>query len=135
MVEAVFSFVASAAASALACQVVRAFPNWTRGNLTPPLAALEIASLAPAGNRIGQRSTRHALTLRLYVFAANESSLAQMLDDVLALKQSIASVEVVTGRRVNFAFTDGQRHINQTGTQQEDHGFSWGVTATYSETA
>jgi hypothetical protein len=32
---------------------------------------------------------------------------------------------------VECAFSEGQRHINQTGTIQEDHGFSWFLTVIY----
>jgi prepilin-type processing-associated H-X9-DG protein len=132
MIEEIYDHMVSEAATALGCDCLKAYPNWARPLLTPPIAALEIASLAPAGNRIGQPSARHALGLRLYVFAQNEApGLAGMLEQVQALEQSIAT-SVVDGRRVNFAFADGQRHINQSGAQQEDHGFSWYVSATYS---
>jgi len=132
MITEIYDYLCQSAASALGCSTLRAYPHWARPALEPPIAALEIASLASAGNRIGQRAARHALGLRLYVFAQNEApGLAGMLEQVQALEQSIAT-SVVDGRRVDFVFSDGQRHQNQTGSQQEDHGFSWYVSATYS---
>jgi len=111
--------------------VLKAYPNWSRPQLEPPIAALEIASLAPAGNRIGQRAARQVLGLRLYVFAQNEvPGLSDLLEAALALQQAVASFEV-GGSRVDCAFSEGQRHTNQTGTAQEDHGFSWFVTVTF----
>lgn len=132
MIDDIYNFLVSQAATALAVTVVKAFPNFLRPTLVPPMAALEIASLAMASNRIGQKSARHALGLRLYVFAANEVSLAQMLESVLTLEQQILSA-TVAGQRVDFSFADGQRHQNQSGTEEEDHGFSFFVTATYKE--
>lgn len=132
MIAAIYDALVSEVASALGVTVVRAFPNWARPTLVPPLAALEIAGLLPSGNRQGQQNARHALGMRLYLFAENEVALAQMLDSVMALEQSILSL-AVAGKRVNFSFAEGQRHQNQTGTQQEDHGFSFYVTASYTE--
>ncbi len=131
MITEIYSYLVQATATALATQVVRAFPNWARPALEPPIAALEIATLAPAGNRIGQRAARQTLGLRLYVFAQNEApGLTGMLDAVLALQQTVASFEA-NGSRVDCAFSDGQRHQNQTGTAQEDHGFAWYLTVTF----
>jgi len=132
MIADIFDTLVSQAASALGVTVVRAFPNWARPTLVPPLAALEIAGLLSDRSRIGQKSAQHVLGLRLYLFAETEPALAQMLDSVMALEQSILTL-TVAGKDVNFAFGDGQRHQNQTGTQQEDHGFSFYVTASYTE--
>lgn len=132
MIAAIYSFLVLQAASALATIVVRGFPRWANPTMVPPLAALEYTTLAPAGNRIGQKNARHALGLRLYVFADNDPDLGQMLDSVMALEKSIAT-STVAGMKVDFALTDGQRYQNQSGTQQEDHGFSFGVTAFYTE--
>lgn len=131
MITEIYDYLISEATTALEVQVLKAYPNWSRPLLTPPIAALEIASLAPAGRRIGQQSARQALGLRLYVFAQNEApGLAEMLEAVLGLQQAVASFEA-DGRRVDCAFGEGQRHINQTGTTQEDHGFSWFLTVTF----
>lgn len=132
MIAEIFDHLVSQAATALGCQVLKAYPTWARPDLAPPIAALEIATLAPAGNRIGQRAARHALGLRLYVFAQTEvPGLAEMLEAVQTLQQTVASFEA-DGQRVDCAFAEGQRIDNQTGTRQEDHGFSWFLTATYS---
>lgn len=132
MIAEIYSFLVIRATSALAKTVVRGFPRWANPTVVPPLAALEYTTLAPAGNRIGQKNARHALGFRLYVFADNEPALGQMLDRVMALEQVIA-VSTVAGKKVDFALTDGQRYQNQSGTQEEDHGFSFGVTAFYTE--
>ena len=131
MIAEIYDHMVSEAATALGCDVLKAYPNWARPLLAPPIAALEIATLAPAGNRIGQRSARHALGLRLYVFAQNEApGLAGMLEHVLSLQQTVASFEA-DNCRVDCVFNEGQRHINQTGATQEDHGFSWFLTVTF----
>ena len=131
MIGEIYLSLCQFAATALGCDILKAFPNWSRPQLAPPIAALEIATLAPAGNRIGQRAARQTLGLRLYVFAQNEApGLTGMLDAVLALQQTVASFEA-DGSRVDCAFSDGQRHQNQTGTVQEDHGFTWYLTVTF----
>lgn len=132
MIAEIYDTLVSDVATALGVDVIRGAPNWSRPSLTPPIAALEIAALAlPAGNRIGQRAARHALGLRLYVFGLNESpSLAGMLEAVTVFQQTHASIPVL-GRCVDIVWNDGQRHVNQTGTTQEDHGFTWFLTATY----
>ena len=131
MISEIFLHLISQATTALGVQTLKAFPNWARPQLEPPIAALEIATLAPAGNRIGQRAARQTLGLRFYVFAQNEApGLTDLLDAVLALQQTVASFEA-DGSRVDCAWSDGQRHQNQTGSAQEDHGFSWYLTVTF----
>jgi hypothetical protein len=131
MVALIYSALISAAEAAIGVNVIKGRPNWSRPNQTPPIAALEIDSIAGAGNRIGQKHARHALTLKLTVFAPSHFALAQMIDSVAALQASAASIEVA-GQRVDVSFADGLRHQSETGVSQEDHGFFWVIAASYS---
>lgn len=131
MISEIYDYLCQSTATALGVQVLKAFPNWARPQLSPPIAALEIATLAPAGNRIGQRAARRTLGLRLYVFAQNEApGLAGMLDAVNDLQETIMTFDI-GGKRVECLFAEGQRHTNQTGASQEDHGFSWFLAVSY----
>lgn len=130
MVAEIFSELLSQAEAALGVNVVKGKPNWARPNSTPPCAALEIESIAGAGNRIGQRNARHALGLKLTVFAQSLPGLAQMLDSVQVLEANAQSLSVA-GQRVDILFGEGLRHDNQDGVSQEDHGFFWVITASY----
>lgn len=132
MILEAYDHMVSQAASALAVQVVQAFPNWSRPALAPPLAAVEISDLNPAGSRIGQADARHVLVLRLYVFANTETQLGQMLDGVVSLKKTLASL-VVGGAVARFSISGGQRYQSLTGAVQEDHAFFFSVSVNYTE--
>lgn len=129
MIAEIYSDLLSVAEAALSVNVVKGFPKWGRPTVTPPIAALEINAIREATlQRIGD--VRQVLDMTLYVFAEHEPGLALLLDRIVLMKKTTLALDIA-GQVVQLRYTDGQRYENQSGTQQEDHGFSWSIAATY----
>lgn len=123
MIREVFEYFVLSAEAELGVNCVKGYPDWARPAATPPCAALELATWGTSiPTRIGQNQTRQALGLRLWVFARHEPELAELLDS-LAAWATDGEAPVVDGRRLDVRWLDGQRHVNETGSQAEAHGF------------
>ena len=131
MIKEVFEYFAGQAEAKLGVTCVKGFPDWARPAAVPPCAALELATWASGTpKRIGQNQARQEVGLRLYVFARHEPELASLLDS-LADWMLDGEAPVVGSSRLSVNWREGQRHLNETGTQQEAHGFVVLLTAAW----
>lgn len=123
MFQELYDFVLTEVAAATGLNVVKGFPNWGRPNLVPPVAALEILSWFPSRpTRVGEKRARQSLQFQIWVFARHEPELADMLESISAWDAARGPATVDTNR-VEFVMSEGQKHFNQSGAEQEDHAF------------
>lgn len=132
MIDEIYQYLINEGKAALSVDVVRGYPRWGRVGLNPPVAGLEIIQWQPAGpRRIGQGEAREALGLRWYLFARHDQELSQMLGSLAAWWRGHKSAEV-NSQTVSIQITVAQRAPNETGVQQEDHGFWIEMTTSWS---
>lgn len=115
-------------------ELIDGYPDWGRPVQAPPVGALEISGTLPGQpNRIGQArgQARRMATLRLWLFARSERELASLLDS-LAVWWSGAAYAEIGGQRVEIRLQEGQRHLSESGAQQEAHGWMQVVEVTWS---
>ena len=133
MLQDIFEWIVSSAGAALGATVVHGFPTWGKPALTPPVAALEIATWSPGlPTRIGQARARQSASFTFYLFARNELELLAMLGSFAAWGLGNASVEI-DGRRVDVGLSDGLRYQSETGAQQEEYAFQVTLSSAWSE--
>ena len=134
MIPEIYMYLAEQAETNVGLPVYKGYPYWA-GNTTkvvPPILALESRTTGAGPNaRLGQAQARWQMTFWFWLFARNEPEMNMLLEKLIVWLKGLGAFEI-NGQRVGVSFQmDGQRHPNDSGTQQEAYAFFMPLTVTW----